>query len=108
MTVQVMKSDQARLHWRRILDAARKGDDTIIEHHDTPTTVVIPYDDFLALQEELDDLRAARRADAVLEAWERDPSTAHDFADCEAEMIRRSSSQRKRLEGLVAAEPMAS
>jgi len=88
MTVHVLKSDKARLQWRRLLEAARKGDDTVIEHYDTPTAALIPYEDYLALQEQLDDLRAARRAEAALEKWERDPSSARDFSEFEAEMIR--------------------
>lgn len=88
MTIHVLKSDRARLQWRQVLEAARKGDATVIEHYDTPTAAVIPYEDFLALQEELDDLRAARRAQAALEEWERDPSTARDWEEIKAEMIR--------------------
>lgn len=88
MTVHVLKSDKARLQWRHLLEAARKGDDTVIEHYDTPTAAVIPYDDYLALQAELDDLRAARRAQAAREEWERDPSTGRDWSDIKTEMIR--------------------
>ena len=88
MTVQIVKSDKARLQWRKILDAARAGHDTVIEHYDTPTAVVIPYEDFLALQEELDDLRAARRAQVALEAWERDPSRGQPWEEVKAEMMR--------------------
>lgn len=88
MTVHVLKSDKARLQWRRLLEAARKGDDTVIEHYDTPTAALIPYEDYQAVQEYLDDLRATRRAEAALQAWERDPSRARDFADFEAEMIQ--------------------
>ncbi len=88
MTVQVLKSDKARLQWRRILDAARKGDDTVIEHYDTPTAAVIPYEDFVALREELDDLRAARRAQVIREAWERDRSRGEDWETVSSRMIR--------------------
>jgi PHD/YefM family antitoxin component YafN of YafNO toxin-antitoxin module len=88
MTVHVLKSDKARLQWRRLLEAARRGDDTVIEHYDTPTAALIPYEDYQAVQEYLDDLRAARRAKAVMEMWERDPSTARDFSEFEAEMIQ--------------------
>ncbi len=88
MTAQILKSDTARIHWRRILDAARAGRDTVIEHYDTPTAAVIPYEDFLALQDELDDLRAGRRAKTALEAWQRDPSRGRAWADVKADMIR--------------------
>lgn len=88
MTVQTLKSDTARTHWRRIIDAAKAGQDTVIEHYDTPTAAVIPYEDFIALQDELDDLRAERRALAAYEAWERDLSTGRDWEEVKAEWQR--------------------
>ncbi len=86
MTTQTFKSDAARMQFRRILNAAREGRDTIIEHYDTPTAAVIPYEDFIALQDELDDLRAGRRAQAALEAWQRDRSSATPLDQIEAEL----------------------
>jgi len=47
---------------------------------------VIPYADYEALLDELDDLRAGRRAREAVEAWERDPSRAKTLADVEAEL----------------------
>ena len=87
MTVQVLKSDAARTHWRKLLDAARAGSDTVIEHYDTPTAVVIPFADYEALQDELDDLRAARRAREAVAAWESDPSLGRPYEDFRAELI---------------------
>lgn len=86
MTIQTLKSETARLHWRRIIDAARAGQDTVIEHYQTPTAAVIPYEDFLALQEELDDLRAGRRAQVALAAWENDPALGREWAEVKAEL----------------------
>mgnify|MGYP004748727097 CR=1 FL=1 len=86
MTVNVIDSNKARTQWRDILDMARAGLDTIIERYGKPTAVVIPYDDFMALQEELDDLRVARRAQAAYEEWQRDPSTGTPLEEVEAEL----------------------
>lgn len=88
MTVRVVDSNRARIHWREVLDAARAGVDSVIEHYGKPTAVVLPYVDWQALQEELDDLRAARRAQAVYEDWQRDPSLGRPWAEVKAEMIR--------------------
>ena len=57
-TVRVIGSNWARIHWREVLDAARAGEDSIIEHYGKPTAVVLPFADWEALQEELE--RAAR------------------------------------------------
>lgn len=87
MTV-TLKSNDARIKWRAILDTARGGGDTVIVHYDTPTAVVIPYADFLALQDEFDDLRAARRAQATYEAWLENPNLGRPWEEIKAEWER--------------------
>ena len=86
MTVQVLDSRDARTKWRDIMDAAQTGVETVIERFGRPTAVVIPYADYEALQEELDDLRAARRAAAAYEALKRDPSLGTPLDQVEAEL----------------------
>jgi PHD/YefM family antitoxin component YafN of YafNO toxin-antitoxin module len=49
--------------------------------------VVISYADYEALQDELDDLRAARRAAAIYEEWKSDPSSARPYAEIRAELV---------------------
>ena len=87
MTV-TLKSNNARLKWREILNAARAGEDTIIKHYDTPIAVVVPYADFLALQDELDDLRAARRAQAAYDAWKENPNLGRPWEEIKAEWVQ--------------------
>jgi hypothetical protein len=50
--------------------------------------MVLPFADWQALQEALDDLRAARRAQAAYEDWRRDPSLGRPWAEVKAEMIQ--------------------
>ena len=88
MAVRVVDSSWVRIHWREALDAARAGDDTVIEHYGKPMAVVVSYADWQALQDELDDLRAARRAQAAYEAWQRDPSLGQPWSEVKAEMMR--------------------
>jgi prevent-host-death family protein len=87
MSAQILDSNQARLKWRDVLDAAGAGDDVIVERYGKPTAAVIPYEDYQAVLEELDDLRAARRAAAAYEAWKRDPSSARPLEEIEAELV---------------------
>ena len=88
MPVQKVDSNRARTKWRDVLDAATTGaSDIVIERYGKPVAVVIAYKDFVALQDELDDLRAARRAEAVYEEWQSDPSSARPYADFRAEMV---------------------
>ena len=87
MTLQVVDSNRARIHWRNVLDTARAGTDSVIEHYGTRTAAVIPWVDYEALQDELDDLRAARRAAVAVAAWERDPSLGRPYAEIRAELV---------------------
>jgi prevent-host-death family protein len=88
MALSTLDSNAARAHWRRVLDKASAGGDTVIERYGQPTAAIIPYNDFLALQEELEDLRAARRAAETLEAWEHDPSRGRSYAEIRAELVK--------------------
>ncbi|MEZ4556569.1 MAG: type II toxin-antitoxin system prevent-host-death family antitoxin [Caldilineaceae bacterium] len=56
---KTMSSEEARLSWREILDAAAAGDDVTIHRHRKPTAVLISYEDYIALADELDELRGA-------------------------------------------------
>lgn len=88
MTVKVYESNRARSRWRDVLDTASAGNaDVVVERYGRPVAAVIPYVDYVALQDELDDLRAARRAAEIYEAWKRDPSLARPYAEFRAELV---------------------
>ncbi len=88
MTVKTLKSDAARNAWRDVIDDVASGDDVVIvERYNKPLVAVIPYEAFLALQEEFDEWRSAQQAQAVLDAWRKDPSIARPWAQVEAELV---------------------
>ncbi len=87
MIAQTLSSDKARLQWRNILDDAGAGrNDTVVERYGRPIAAVIPYEDYVALQEALEDLRDARSAAAEYAEWQRDPSTGTDWETVKAEL----------------------
>jgi prevent-host-death family protein len=88
MAAKIMKSDAVRVAWRDVLDDVADGDDILVERYNKPVAAVIAYEDYIALQDELDDLRAARRAQAALEAWRKDPSLARPWEEVKAELHR--------------------
>lgn len=88
MTVQVMQAAEVRANWRKVLDAALTREaDTVIERSGKPIAALIPHDDYVALQEELEDLRDARLALPELEAWRADPDTGRPYSEIRAEMV---------------------
>lgn len=84
MDVQTVDANTARLQWRLLIDTAIRGGDTIIERYSKPTAVVIPFEDYAALQEELEELRAGRRAQAAYEEWAQDPTSGEDWESVKA------------------------
>ncbi len=87
MSPQVVSTEQARKRLRDIVDAVRAREaDVVIERYGKPMVAVIPYEDYAALMEDLEDLRDGRRAAAAYEEWKRDPSTGRPLEEVEAEL----------------------
>ena len=81
------KPYEARSNWRRLLEGALTGDtDTIIERYGQPIGALIPFADYVAILEELEDLRVARQAMAAVEEWQNDPSSARPWREVYAEL----------------------
>jgi prevent-host-death family protein len=88
MTVETVNVREVRARLRDLLDKILSGDtDFVIERNGKPIAALIPIGDFEELQEELDDLRAARRAEAAYAEWRRDPSVARPYSEVRAELV---------------------
>lgn len=88
MTIRVVESNRARALWREILDRAQAGtEDVVVERYGKPVAAVIAYEDFVALQDEIDELRAARRAGAAYEEYKQDPNQAVSYEAFRAEIV---------------------
>lgn len=86
--VATIDSREARTQWRTLLDSTGAGEtDFVITRHGKPIATMIRYADWIAIQEELDDLRAIQRADATFEEYLRDPSSARPYAEFRAELV---------------------
>jgi len=86
MKTKTMKSDAVRQRWRDVVDEVVAGTDVMVERYNKPVVAVIPYDDYLALQAELTELRALQRAEAAWEEVRRDPTAAVNWEDLKAEL----------------------
>jgi prevent-host-death family protein len=82
-----LASDKARANWRDVLDSAGKGEDIVVERYGKPAVAIIAYDDYLAIQEMLAEMREAREAQKVLDEWRADPGTARPWQDVKAELL---------------------
>lgn len=61
--------------------------DVVIERYGKPVVAMIAYEDFVSLQGELDDLRAARRAAEAYQAWKEQPGRGRPWEEVEAELV---------------------
>jgi prevent-host-death family protein len=65
---KVMKAEEVRRGLGEVFDEVVAGQDIVIERRSKPVVAMIRYEDYEAIQEELEDLRDAQRAREVLEA----------------------------------------
>lgn len=72
MTVETFDSNEARAHWRNLLDLAQTQDtDVVITRYNKPVVAMVSYDDYVSVQEELNRQRRIRRAQRRLDAEAR-------------------------------------
>jgi prevent-host-death family protein len=87
MALTIVKSRQARQEWRDMLDKVQTGDDVMIERNGKRVAAVIPAADYELIQEELEDLRIARRAGIAYEAWKNNPNTGKPYTEFRAQLV---------------------
>ena len=81
-------SQAAQERWSVLLAPVTTGEGgVVITQHGQPVAAVIDYADWLALEEALDDLYTARRADAAFAEYLRDPSSARSYLELRAELV---------------------
>lgn len=88
MNLKSIKSGDARQGWRSVLDRVLKGEDVLIERNGKAVAVLIPVEDYEALQDELEERRATRRAAMAYQAWKQDESLGRPYQQVREEMIQ--------------------
>ncbi|MEW6094553.1 MAG: type II toxin-antitoxin system Phd/YefM family antitoxin [Chloroflexota bacterium] len=87
MVTTTVKSGEARIKWRDLLDQILTGKgDILIERNGKGVAVMIPAMDYEQIQDVLEELRAARSAAAAYEEWKRNPSVARPWDEVDAEL----------------------
>jgi prevent-host-death family protein len=87
MVTTTVKSGEARIKWRDLLDQVLTGKgDVMIERNGKNVAVMIPAADYEQIQETLEDLRAARSAATAYEEWKRNPSVSRPWDEVDAEL----------------------
>ena len=91
MTIKTIKSGEARIKWRDILDQVFSGKgDVVIERSGKNVAVLIPAVDYEQIREALDEIRSVREAAAAYNEWKLDPSVARPFDELDAELSAES------------------
>lgn len=88
MTVTTLESTEARAKWAKLLETTATGEaDVVITRSGEPMTVMIRYEDYLAVLDELEDARLARRAAAVLADLDAGKTDTRPWEEIRAEWI---------------------
>ena len=88
MAIKILASNEARAKWGYVQYQVVSGQaDIIVQRHGRPSVVLIPYNDFVSLRDELADLRAIRRAAEAYTAWKENPDLAMPYEDFQAELV---------------------
>lgn len=81
-------SREARARWREVLDILLKGDsDVAITRYGETIAVMIPAEDYAALENELEELRIARIAENIYEDYLADIDSSVSLELVKSELI---------------------
>lgn len=88
MAITRIKSGDARMNWREMIDQVLIGrTDIMIERNGKDVAVLIPAADYHEIKENLEDLRAERRAALAYAEWKQDASVARSWKEVEGEIL---------------------
>jgi prevent-host-death family protein len=88
MSTTTWDSQAARDNWAGLLATVASGDQSIvITRQGEPVAALLDYAAFVALEEELDDLRAGQRAFAILEEIRAGRRETRPWDQVKAELI---------------------
>lgn len=87
MNSYTINTREVRNRLREVLDSVYLLDqDVVIERNGKAIAAIIPVEDYLALQEELEDLRSGREAERAYTSWKNQPQNAVTLQDFEASL----------------------
>jgi prevent-host-death family protein len=82
-----VKSGEARIKWRDLLDQVLTGHgDVMIERNGKNVAVMIPATDYEQIQFALEELRSTRSAEVAYQEWKRNPSVARPWDEVDTEL----------------------
>jgi prevent-host-death family protein len=86
--VREVSSRRARAEWRELLDTVMTGEgDVVISRYGKEVAVLIPAEDYRALESELEELRMTRVAEDIYEAYLADRSAAVQYTYVREELM---------------------
>ena len=76
MNVRTVSYEDVQRDVAGVVNDVYTGGTVLLQEADKSMAAIISFDDYLALQEELEELRDIRLAEAALKEYRQDPSTA--------------------------------
>lgn len=89
MSKVTMDSRSTRMKWRDVLDTVTTGAaDVVVTRNSKATVAIIPFEDYEAIIEQLEEIRESRLADALIEQWQAGKIGARPWAALKATLAR--------------------
>lgn len=88
MPTATFTSDDARQHWRDLLDLAYTNKaEVVIERYNKPVAVLLNYEYYQIIKALLDEIRLLRQAEHNLQAWRKNPALGKPYAQFRQELL---------------------
>ena len=89
MSKVTMDSRSTRMKWRDVLDTVTTGaSDVVVTRNSKASVAIIPFEDYEAIIEQLEEIRESRLADALIEQWQAGKIGARPWAALKASLAR--------------------
>jgi prevent-host-death family protein len=91
---KTMSAEEARREWRYLVDAAIAGEDVIVKRYSRPAVAIIAYEDYAAIRQELEEMRAQRRSEQVRAAWQQGKIKALPWDEAETARVASDNTEQ--------------
>ena len=88
MITETFTSDDARKHWRDLLDMTYADNaEVVIERYNKPVAVLINYEQYQTVKALLDEIRIIKQAEKNLQRWRKNPALGKPYTQFRQELI---------------------
>jgi len=85
--LKTIDSRSARDNWRSVVDEVVAGETAVVTRHGSPVVAVIRYQDFLAIQQQLDEIRSQQPIMDIYARYQKDGTPPATWGEKKAHLL---------------------